>query len=308
MSLSSQITPTSQNLAFDPQGLDTLRRVSQTGTETGARAVAKQFEALLMQQMLKSMREAGQGFAASGSSSMQLFNSMQDQQFSQTLAMHGGAGLTDAIVRQIQQQKGLGVPDSAGATTSPLPIVTGRAASVLQQAAKPAAVTAISSDGAAGSFLEKLSGVAEGVASSLGLSPSLVLAHAALESGWGRKSIKNADGTESHNLFGIKAGKGWTGKTVDVLTSEFVDGRMQKRMESFRAYDSYAEAFKDYAGLLKRRFGEAVGAGADSIGFGRALQAQGYATDPNYANKLARVADSVATRLAARQTGSSQHI
>lgn len=302
MALSAQFNPAVQNLALDPQGVDALRRAARADSEAGVRAVARQFEALLMQQMLKSMREAGQGFGDSSSSSMRLFNSMQDQQFAQAMAMGSGAGLTDAIVRQIQRQGGATGLRAADSVQSRLPVVTGKAATAAERAAKPAA----SSAGAAEDFLGKLAGVAESVSSSLGLSPKLVLAHAALESGWGRKSIKNADGTESHNLFGIKATKDWKGDTVDVVTSEFVDGRMQKRVETFRAYDSYADAFQDYAGLLKRRFGDALGLGADSAGFGRALQAGGYATDPQYASKLARVAESVSMRLAARQSGSSQ--
>lgn len=305
MSLPASVNTISQNLAFDPNGINALRQTSRSAGDAGVRNVARQFEALLLQQMLKSMREAGQGFADTQSSSMRLFNSMQDQQFSQALAMKGGAGLTDAIVRQIQQQSGQAGQRSRDATSLTGFPVIGAAASAARQAAKPAATTA-AGGGLADRFLEKLSGVAQEVSSSLGLSPTLVLAHAALESGWGGKSIKKADGSESYNLFGIKAGKDWNGKTVDVLTTEFIDGRMQKRIETFRAYDSYADAFQDYASLLKRRFGDAIGAGADGVGFARALQANGYATDPNYANKLAKVAQSVAARLAARQSASSQ--
>lgn len=302
MALPARLSSVAQNLALDPQGTDVLRRAARSDSAAGARAVAQQFEALLMQQMLKSMREAGQGFGEPASSSMRLFNSMQDQQFSQALAMRGGTGLTDAIVRQIQQQGGIPGSNAGQAAQARLPVVTGKAASPAGQAANPAA----SGTGDAERFLGKLADVAEGVSAALGLSPQLVLAHAALESGWGRKSIKNPDGSESHNLFGIKATKDWRGKTTDVLTSEFVDGRMQKRVETFRVYDSYADAFSDYAGLLKRRYGAALGVGSDSAGFGRALQTGGYATDPQYASKLARVAESVSARLAARQSGSSQ--
>jgi len=165
-----------------------------------------------------------------------------------------------------------------------------------------AAVPARSS---ADGFLEKLSGVARATAETLGLSPHLLLAQAALETGWGRKAIKDAAGQESYNLFGIKAGRHWTGKTVAVTTTEYISGMPQKKVESFRAYDSFAESFADYARLIKHRYGEAMAQGATAEGFGRALQANGYATDPKYAQKIARVAQSVAYRLAQRPSGPS---
>ena len=298
MSLLPQSASTSQTLALDPQGVDSLRRTARRDQQAGAQAVAKQFEALLFQQMLKSMRDANQSFAAESSSATNLFSSMQDQQNAQLMAMQGHTGLTDAIVRQINLQQAASpsrLSDVQKELTLP---VTGRAATTGIGAAKPAASSS-------GDFLSQLSGEAEQAAADLGVSSKLILAHAALESGWGSKSIKSTDGTDSHNLFGIKSGKDWKGKTVDVLTTEFVDGKAQKQVEKFRAYDSYADAFGDYANLLKRRYGAALGQGADSQGFGRALQSGGYATDPNYASKIARVAESVSARLAARQTGSS---
>lgn len=154
---------------------------------------------------------------------------------------------------------------------------------------------------AADGFLGKLAGVAKATAEALGLSPHLLLAQAALETGWGRKAIKDGTGQESFNLFGIKAGKHWTGKTVEVMTTEYIHGQAQKKVESFRAYGSYAESFSDYARLIKGRYGEAIANGATAEGFGQALQAKGYATDPNYAQKMTRVAQSVAYRLASAQ-------
>lgn len=165
---------------------------------------------------------------------------------------------------------------------------------------------AVPSSSSADGFLEKLSGVARSTAEALGLSPHLLLAQAALETGWGRKAIKDAAGQESYNLFGIKAGRHWTGKTVAVTTTEYIHGVPQKKVESFRAYDSFAESFADYARLIKQRYGEAMAQGATAEGFGRALQANGYATDPKYAQKIARVAQSVAYRLTQRPSGPSE--
>ncbi|MDR3409327.1 MAG: flagellar assembly peptidoglycan hydrolase FlgJ [Formivibrio sp.] len=298
-----QSTMASQTLAIDPQSLRSLRNTASHDAEAGVRAVAKQFEALMMQQMLKSMRQANQGMGEENSSALNMFQSMQDQQFAQLNVTRGGLGLADAIVRQINVQRDPSLLSRSHDPKAEISPVAVKAATTATLAAKPAA-----SAGGADDFLSKLAGVAEEVATKLGLSSKLLLAHAALESGWGSKSIKTADGNESFNLFGIKAGKNWTGKTVDVQTTEYIDGKAQKRVEKFRAYASYAEAFSDYSGLIKRRFGDAMGLGSDSAGFGKALQAGGYATDPNYANKIARVAESITTRLAAHQSRSSQTV
>jgi len=118
-----------------------------------------------------------------------------------------------------------------------------------------------------------------------------MLAHAALETGWGKKPITDAAGNNTHNLFGIKASRDWQGKTADIVTTEYIDGKAQKRVETFRAYDSYAQAFQDYGRLLSKRYGEATQAGADAKVFATELQQGGYATDPSYANKLSRVAE-----------------
>ena len=118
-----------------------------------------------------------------------------------------------------------------------------------------------------------------------------MLGQAALESGWGRREIRTADGGTSHNLFGIKAGRNWTGPTVETLTTEYVNGTPRKVVEKFRAYASYADSFRDYAKLIGNnpRYAEAARSGGDAQVFANRVQAAGYATDPNYAGKLARV-------------------
>lgn len=309
MAISSNLAVAQEKLALDPQGVESLRRAARSDSEAGARAVAQQFEALLVQQMLNSMRQANQGFGEESHGAFGLFRSMQDQQFAQLTAMKGGAGLADAIVRQINAQRSAAVAkqtasrqvDTEAVAKAEEQMPAKQAASV-SQPAKPAALPAAP----AGDFIGKLSGAAENAATGLGVSPRLLLAQAALETGWGKRSIRNADGSDSHNLFGIKAGKNWAGKTVDVTTTEYVDGKAQKRVEKFRSYDSHAAAFSDYADLIKCRYGNAQGLGNDAAGFGQALQSGGYATDPHYASKIARVAERVSAKLAARQSGSSQ--
>ena len=118
-----------------------------------------------------------------------------------------------------------------------------------------------------------------------------MLAQAAHETGWGQKEIRNADGSTAHNLFGIKASPQWKGATTDVVTTEYSGGQPRRVVQTFRAYGSYAESFKDYAKLIKDspRYGAVVAAGNDAQGYAQGLQKAGYATDPAYADKLSRV-------------------
>ena len=127
-----------------------------------------------------------------------------------------------------------------------------------------------------------------------GIPARFMLGQAALESGWGKRELRGTDGTPSHNLFGIKAGAGWKGPVVEAVTTEYVNGVARKSVEKFRAYPSYADAFRDYANLLRsnpRYAGVLAQAaqGIDAEGFAHGLQRAGYATDPNYADKLSRI-------------------
>lgn len=124
-----------------------------------------------------------------------------------------------------------------------------------------------------------------------GVPAEFIVAQAALESGWGRAQIRHPDGQSAHNLFGIKAGANWRGRTVDVRTTEYVDGQPRSMVEKFRAYDSYGEAFADWARLMNgsSRYAQVLQAGASATGFAGGLQRAGYATDPHYAGKLERV-------------------
>ncbi len=142
-------------------------------------------------------------------------------------------------------------------------------------------------------FVAQLWPHAEAVARELGVDPRMLIAHAALETGWGKHVPCNPDGTCSFNLFGIKAGSRWQGASVGVNTVEFENGVAVQRRASFRAYGSPAESFRDYAQLIRSspRYAAALGTGNDAAAFANALQAGGYATDPNYASKLTAVAE-----------------
>jgi flagellar protein FlgJ len=131
-----------------------------------------------------------------------------------------------------------------------------------------------------------------------GIPAHFILGQAALESGWGRAEIRNADGTPSHNLFGIKAGRGWNGPVANAATTEYVNGNAVKASEAFRSYKSYGEAFLDYARLLRSdgRYAQVLERGQDAAGFARGLQQAGYASDPMYADKLYRIITGSALR------------
>jgi flagellar protein FlgJ len=133
---------------------------------------------------------------------------------------------------------------------------------------------------------------AERAAREIGVDPHALLAQAALETGWGKSVPCNSNGDCSYNLFGIKATGQWSGATVNVPTLEFEEGIAVRKAERFRAYDSPADSFRDYASLIRNnpRYENALGAGNDVVTFASALQQGGYATDPNYARKIVAVA------------------
>jgi flagellar protein FlgJ len=208
----------------------------------------------------------------------------------------GGGGGFDSIFGSVQEevasfiQNGGGDSFSSGGSASLSP-----EGSVWQARASQAA-NAIVGDGDASpdqqAFLESIAPWAREAADKLGVAPELVSAHAALESGWGQRPLRNADGSSTHNLFGIKAGNSWHGDVAESATTEYVGGAALKTSARFRAYPDQASAFRDYAQMLidNPRFRGALGAGSDAHAFASGLAKGGYATDPAYAAKLSRLA------------------
>jgi flagellar protein FlgJ len=296
------ITPTnpSQNLAIDTKGLAELRRSAQQNSPEALKSAARQFEALFMNMIMKSMREATPQEGIFDNDQSRMYTSMLDQQVSQNLA-NRGVGLADMLIRQLSgSQGGQAVQGEEGDGTARFH----RAASVEAHKYNPWQPAAFSSvapaDAAKTSgdqpahvqaFRNRLAAHAEEASRTTGIPARFMLGQAALESGWGRKEIRFADGSTSHNLFGIKAGPGWKGKVVEAVTTEYVDGVAQKRVEKFRAYDSYADSFRDYANLLRNnpRYEKVLINATDVNGFAQGLQRAGYATDPDYAAKLTRI-------------------
>lgn len=257
-------------LGLDARALDGLRRDATRDPKAAAKGAAAQFEAQFMQMVLKSMRDATIK-AEEASAAQDQFTGLLDAQFARQFAGRPG-GLAEMIEKQLAQQMQNLPPASV---TAPVPQPT-------------AAANAPSS--APGRFVQAMLPHAQAAERATGVPASFILGQAALESGWGRAEIRHADGSPSFNLFGIKATGGWRGAVAQAGTTEYEAGRAVRKTEAFRSYGSYAEAFTDYARLLSAspRYAEAVRGARSAEGFASAMQRAGYATDPQYASKLAR--------------------
>ena len=368
------------DFSIDPKQVDALRQSARQNSPDALKAVAKQFEGLFMNMMMKSMRDATPKDGLFDNEQGKMFTSMLDQQLSQNFAKRG-VGLADVLIRQLSGGRASGGPDGAdaatsGAAASPAaggngaldPALPGkpRAGGLAQAAAVESgfqdnlqaaldsgipgvlkAVLAGARNNAFGSagvdavggalnsvgkkvgsavsvavsgavsgavggaisnltaaidrqrsqpahvraFEDKLAAHAEDASRSTGVPAKFMLGQAALESGWGKREILAADGTSSHNVFGVKAGAGWKGRVVETATTEYVNGMPERRIARFKAYDSYADAFRDYARTLTSnpRYQTVLANAQDVKGFAEGLQRAGYATDPHYAAKLTRI-------------------
>ncbi|MEO8171059.1 MAG: flagellar assembly peptidoglycan hydrolase FlgJ [Oxalobacteraceae bacterium] len=281
----------SGKLAIDANSLNDLRQLSKQNSPEALKATAKQFEALLMGMMLKSMRQASPQDGVFDNEQSRMYTSMLDQQLSQSLASKG-MGLADVLTRQLSNTVAPQSLPSNAAEYVPAPVVDMQPALKAYQKTVDAVMgvkKSLSSLPAhVEAFRDRLIKHAEAASKASGIPAKFMLAQAALETGWGRKQIVGTDGTTSHNLFGIKATGGWKGRVVEVPTTEYVNGVAQRQMQKFRAYDSYAESFQDYAKLMLNnpRYENVLANATDVKGFAQGLQRAGYATDPHYADKL----------------------
>lgn len=352
------------SLAIESQGLDQLKLQAKRDPDKALAATAKQFEAMFLGMIMKSMREATPKDGLLDSEQTKTYTAMLDQQFAQQMASRG-TGLAAALTRQLSQGKApdaapvgdmsstlqmstiamaklnlealavapsqpaapnfdvqplsldeeaWGLPSGKGAT---MPLARAPLMAAIAPAAWPtraaaaatppvniaAAVAATPATGAAplsqtGDFVNRIWSHAVDAARSIGVRPQFMVGQAALESGWGKHEIRNADGSGTHNLFGVKAGRGWNGPSVEKVTTEYVNGVAHKTTARFRVYASYGEAFKDYAKLIggNPRYAGVMAQAQDAQGFARGLQQAGYATDPSYADKLVRVINSTTMR------------
>ena len=311
--------PSALGLAADAQGVERLKQLARDDPRAALRETARQFEALLMGTLLKNMREATSQDGLFDNEQTRLYTSLLDQQLAQTLSKTG-IGLAPLLERQLAASAGLEAQDAPPATlafpNTPAPAVMHRGRPMQAAAAPPAslalkpAVSAPQAPAAAPDadvkdvagagapahvrdFVERMLPHARAASEATGIPARFLIGHAALESGWGRHEIRNADGSPTHNLFGIKADRGWRGAVAEVLTTEYIGGMPVQRLEQFRAYASYGEAFGDYGRFLKDnpRYAEALDATHSARAFARELQRAGYATDPRYADQLAAVID-----------------
>lgn len=266
----------------DPNGLADLKRAARADAAAAAPQIAQQAEALFLGELLKTMRSSGLGQGLLDGPQAEMYRDLLHRQLAVELSQHGGLGFGNAIAGAVG---GSAAPPSPSAAALGLP----RGLASLP----PISRTAMASGGAAAAdfdsqsaFVTELWPHAQRAGQALGIDGRVILAQAALETGWGERLPRTADGRPSFNLFGIKS-HGWGGAVARVPTLEFRNGALTRETADFRAYGSYAEAFDDYARFLTEnpRYRQALAAG-DAAGFAHGLQAAGYATDPAYARKI----------------------
>lgn len=323
----------SQRFALDTQGFETLKQSARTGSNESIKAAARQFEAVFTNMLLKSMRDATPHEGMLDNEQTKTYMSMLDQQMAQHLSAGRGIGLADVMARQLARQPGAidplrGAVDPMAAASADLAaVLDSRNSDGSPDAVKTPAIGTVvagnswnptagirqyqaqdtgqwqGNEDATGdtpahvtAFINRMSGPAQSAASATGVPAKLILGQAALESGWGRREISHADGSTTHNVFGVKAGANWKGPVAEITTTEYVDGQPQKVRAKFRAYGSYEEAFSDYANLLSKnpRYAPVLSAN-NAEDAARGLQRAGYATDPQYGEKLVRIMRKVTT-------------
>ena len=318
------------NQYTDLQGLAALRRDAKAQDPTALREAARQFESVFTKMMLSSMRDASGGDPVFDSDESRFYRDMFDDQLSVEMSRGRGLGLADMLVAQVKRSgmvpagAELGhlaqpmVLPVAGKTAPPLPVAPAHPSPTMAVPVRPAAATPATSATQARAlptgrtptrheFLDAILPAAEKAAAQLGVSARNLIAQAALETGWGRFLPRNADGSLSFNFFGIKATGGWRGASAAATTTEVLQGRAQRMVERFRAYTNLEDSVADHARLIggSKRYAAVRGTGDDALAFGTALQRGGYATAPDYARKIAAVADSVGRLLEVRRLAAS---
>lgn len=337
-------------LATDVRSLDALKGSAARDPKVAARAAANQFEALFMQMVMKSMRDASPKSGLFEGAGADLYQGMLDTQLTQSMTGRPG-GLGEQIARQLMrnmagasntQPSPEGLPqvstdalartrfDATSGRVAPRASAVDETGETLFPSGNQAAAAAWAAarkqaqgspgmawrrdavsrmpmagmpssgvqapgsadpKGAPAQFVQRMWPAAQAAERATGVPAAFIVGQAALESGWGRKELTHPDGRTAFNLFGIKAGGSWKGATVDSMTSEFIEGRMVKTVERFRAYNSYEEAFGDWARLMASnpRYAGVLAAGGSVEHFSANMQKAGYATDPNYGSKLSQV-------------------
>ncbi|MHB8813012.1 MAG: flagellar assembly peptidoglycan hydrolase FlgJ [Steroidobacteraceae bacterium] len=332
----------------DAGNLTALKQAAAAHNPQALREAAQQFESLFTSMMLKSMRQASFSDPLFGSDQADMYQDMYDDQIAAEISKGRGLGLADMLVQQLRRSGLPGTAQETSAatsTSSPAAAATGAAASPATSVetsgpasspagtttsgaassptaaaaggtpSAPAAATAATSNASSCpstaqqlQFAQSLWPEARQAAQQLGVSPVSLLAQAALETDWGHSMPRTASGATSNNLFGIKAGAGWNGGSVQSSTQEYDSGTATAVKAQFRSYATPSQCFSDYVSLLQSnpRYAAALGTGGNTQAFAAALQRGGYATDPAYAAKLGSVANTLTRALTqARQTAAA---
>ena len=282
------VTPPSPAMAnantySDPNGLAALKK--DPNSPAALHAVAQQVDALFLQMMLKSMRDANAAAGDGDSNEMGMYQDMFDKQIALTMSQHQDLGLGSLLTRQIAARAAAGgaSPAPPDDHAAPRPVAAPSSAAPPATSAPPTSMTQ-----SAGEFVDQVLPSIRAAAQALGLNPLVLLAQAALETGWGKRMARTADGNPSLNLFGIKADDTWVGARAAANTVEYSGGVATQRQAAFRAYGSIEESVNDFAHLLKNspRYRHAAAAGPDAQAYVDGIGRSGYATDPEYAAKL----------------------
>ena len=310
------------NTYNDFQGLSQLKSDASARSPDATREAARQFEALFVQMMLKSMRDAN---AVLGEERDTTYDEMFDKQISLDMTRGKGLGMGDMLVRQLggteapeaapagsvgQSPLALllqRVPAALRATVPELPGIIAPRLSIpdptelranlnLQLPALPDLDSSLPAGTSRGDFrpetradfVREVWPLAVRAGKQLGVDPRAIVAQAALETGWGRRLIRDDAGVSGNNLFGIKADRAWSGERVTVTTLEYEGGLPKPQRAQFRAYPDLATGFQDYVDFMRGnpRYSEALRTGGSAHEYAARLQSAGYATDPRYAEKI----------------------
>jgi peptidoglycan hydrolase FlgJ len=285
------------NIYSDPNGLAALKK--DPNSPAALHAVAQQVDALFLQMMLKSMRDASAAVGEGDSNEMGMYQDMFDKQIALTMSQHQDLGLGSLLTRQMAARAAAATPAAADDHTTPRPAAAPPAVPAAQPAtsAPPTSMTQSAED-----FVDQVLPSIRTAAQALGLNPLVLLAQAALETGWGKRMARTADGSPSLNLFGIKADDTWDGARAVANTVEYAGGVATQRQAAFRAYGSIEESVNDFANLLKNspRYRHVAAAGPDAQAYVDGIGRSGYATDPEYAAKLHDILHGSTLRAAVR--------
>lgn len=322
-----QTQPRAQDAYTDLNALQNIRKLGKENQSAALMETAKQFETMFINMVMRSMRQANSVFQEDSlfnSSEVEFFQGMLDDQMALSLSQGPGIGLAPVIYQQLERAYGnrderpeINQEQLFSRQQSfPLSVFPGTLKPTedkveqLQQQSKDAVIADIPSTplalgagekgqgfATAEDFVAALYPVAQTMGEELGVEPKAIVAQAALETGWGKYMIRDKQGNNSFNFFGIKADSRWNGGRVQVQTHEFRDGAMLKETAEFRSYSSLEEGLRDYVDFLQssNRYQQALGQGLDASQYGYALQQAGYATDPDYGAKIQRIASGLSS-------------